>query len=127
MQSNKRHNDFLFALLFDIQNAGDMFLRSNGSLSMVYMALHPIDRTLHNHLCENLKSYTHYHVYKNLQLVSIPSQMNPVHLSSLRYIFILSCYIHVFLVIRFLQFFHPKSLLQPSWVKYSPQQLLLKH
>jgi hypothetical protein len=41
---------FLLGLSFDSEDGGDMFLRNIGRLSRE-------DSTLHNHRCENLKSY----------------------------------------------------------------------
>jgi hypothetical protein len=42
-----------------------MFLQNIGWLSTDYTALYPKDRTLHNHWCENLKSYMVVWVYWN--------------------------------------------------------------
>jgi hypothetical protein len=45
------------SLFFDPKDGGDMFLRKFGRLSVDYMAYILEDRTVHNHCCENLKSY----------------------------------------------------------------------
>jgi hypothetical protein len=48
----------LFGLFFDIEDGRDMFLRNASRLSTDYTALHPRRYTaLHNHRCENHKSY----------------------------------------------------------------------
>jgi hypothetical protein len=48
---------FLLGLFFDPEDEGDMFLRNVGWLSTDYTALY-----LHNHRCENPKSYTLYYL-----------------------------------------------------------------
>jgi hypothetical protein len=54
------HVCFLLSLFFDPEDGNDMFLLNFVWLSMDYMVLHPEDRTLHNHWCENFKSYKGY-------------------------------------------------------------------
>jgi hypothetical protein len=49
---------FVRGLFFDPEDAGEIFLRNVGWLSTDYMAFISEDRTLYNHRCENLRSYT---------------------------------------------------------------------
>jgi hypothetical protein len=44
-------------LFFDPEDGGDVFLRNVGWLSTDYTAYIPEDITLHDHRCENLRSY----------------------------------------------------------------------
>jgi hypothetical protein len=45
---------------FDPEDGGDMFLRNVGSTQQTTQRHTPEDDTLHNHSCENLKSYNKY-------------------------------------------------------------------
>jgi hypothetical protein len=47
----------LLGLFFDPEDGGDMFLRNKDWLSTTKRRYIPEDGTLHNHRCENLKSY----------------------------------------------------------------------
>jgi hypothetical protein len=47
----------LLGLFLDPEDRSCMFLWNVGWVSTDYMPLYPEDRTLHNHLYENLKSY----------------------------------------------------------------------
>jgi hypothetical protein len=55
--ANLLYAGFLLDSLFDPEDRGDMFLRNVGSFSTGYTTLYPRDITIHNHRCENLKSY----------------------------------------------------------------------
>jgi hypothetical protein len=48
-------------LHFDPEDGGDMFLRNISGLSRTTRRYIPEYRTLHDHRCENLKSYTNLH------------------------------------------------------------------
>jgi hypothetical protein len=48
---------FLLGIFFDPEDGGDIFLRNIGWLSMATLRYIPEDSILHNHCCENLKSY----------------------------------------------------------------------
>jgi hypothetical protein len=48
----------LLGLLFKPEDTDDMFLRNVDWLSTTAWCYIPEDRTLHNHRCENIKSYT---------------------------------------------------------------------
>jgi hypothetical protein len=51
------HSYVFLGLFFGPEDGRDMFLRNVGYLSTDCTALYPEDRTLHNHSCQNLKSY----------------------------------------------------------------------
>jgi hypothetical protein len=51
------HPDFLFGLFFDFEDGVDMFLRNVCCFQGRPHRYIPKDRTLHNHLCKNHKSY----------------------------------------------------------------------
>jgi hypothetical protein len=59
------HAGFLFGLLFDSEDGGDMSLRNVVWLQQTTQRYLPEDRTVHNHLCENPKSYTWYKYLNN--------------------------------------------------------------
>jgi hypothetical protein len=51
------HAGILLRLLFSPEDGGDMLPPNVGFLSLEYMHCILSDRIIHNHLCENLKSY----------------------------------------------------------------------
>jgi hypothetical protein len=52
------HADFLLGLFLEPENGGDMFLRNVVDIQRTTRRYIPEDSTLHNHRCENRKSYT---------------------------------------------------------------------
>jgi hypothetical protein len=48
-------------LHLELEDRGNMFLRNISGLSATTWRCIPDDRTLHNHSCENFKSYTNLH------------------------------------------------------------------
>jgi hypothetical protein len=71
---------FLLGLFFYPEDGGDVFLRNVSWHSMDYTMLYPL--TLHNHRCENLKSYTGSYcwvisrVYPYLDYVTSKGEIN---------------------------------------------------
>jgi hypothetical protein len=58
---NPLRSSFLLGAYFDAEDKGDIFLRNVGWLSTGCM----VDRTLHNHRCQNLKS-TYQSIFTNI-------------------------------------------------------------
>jgi hypothetical protein len=64
------YSGFLLGLFFDIEDGSNMFLRNVGWLLTTRRRYIPEEITLHNHRCENLKSYINSVSYVHPFLVS---------------------------------------------------------
>jgi hypothetical protein len=89
------HASFLVGLFFDPEDGGDMFLRNVCYFQRITRRYIPEGIILHNHLCENLKSYIGPGLLLNWQPHWYRCELG--YLSSRRIPLELRCYVRTYL------------------------------